>query len=97
MVQNSRDGADNKKCIRMLRCVRKPCPHAAPHHIQTQLSSRYTAPQVISSSNFRKHQKKISSLAYDIQKIDFWCIILEGFQRGGPLKPCQAIRLLNIC
>ena len=24
------DGADNKKCIRMLRCVRKPCPHAAP-------------------------------------------------------------------
>ena len=38
-----RDGADNKICIRMLRCVRKPCPHAAPHRIQTQLSSRCTA------------------------------------------------------
>ena len=44
-----RDGADNKKCIRMLHCVRKPCPHAAPHRIQTQLSSRHTAPQVIYS------------------------------------------------
>ena len=40
----TRDGADNKKCIRMLRCVRKLCPHAAPHRIQTQLSSRCTAP-----------------------------------------------------
>ena len=39
-----RDGADNKKCIRMLRCVRKLCPHAAPHRIQTQPSSRCTAP-----------------------------------------------------
>ena len=39
-----RDGANNKKCIRMLRCIRKPCPHAAPHRIQTQLSSRCTAP-----------------------------------------------------
>ena len=39
-----RDGADNKKCIRMLCCVRKLCPHAAPHRIQTQLSSRCTAP-----------------------------------------------------
>ena len=39
-----RDGADNKKCIRMLHCVRKLCPHAAPHRIQTQLSSRCTAP-----------------------------------------------------
>ena len=38
-----RDGAHNKKCIRMLRCVRKPCPHAAPHRIQTQLSSRCTS------------------------------------------------------
>ena len=38
-----RDGVNNKKCIRMLRCVRKPCPHAAPHRIQTQLSSRCTA------------------------------------------------------
>ena len=43
-VQCTRDGADNKKCIRMLRCVRKLCPHAAPHRIQTQLSSRCTAP-----------------------------------------------------
>ena len=41
---HTRDGADNKKCIRMLHCVRKPCPHAAPHRIQTQLSSRCTAP-----------------------------------------------------
>ena len=40
----TRDGADNKKCIRMLRCVRKLCPHAAPHRIQTQLSSRCTVP-----------------------------------------------------
>ena len=40
----TRDGADNKNCIRMLRCIRKPCPHAAPHRIQTQLSSRCTAP-----------------------------------------------------
>ena len=24
-----------KKCIRMLRHVRKPCPHAAPRRIQT--------------------------------------------------------------
>ena len=39
-----RDGADNKKCICMLCCIRKPCPHAAPHRIQTQLSSRCTAP-----------------------------------------------------
>ena len=39
----ARDGADNKKYNRMLRCVRKPCPHAAPHRIQMQLSSRYTA------------------------------------------------------
>ena len=31
-------GGDNKKCIRMLRCVRKPCLHAAPHRIQTQLN-----------------------------------------------------------
>ena len=46
---SSRDGADNKKCIRMLRCVGKPCPHAASHRIQTQLSSRHTAPQVIYS------------------------------------------------
>ena len=68
-----------KKCIRMLRCVRKPCPHAAPHHIQTQLSSRYTAPQVIYFSNLHKHQKKITHLAYNIQKIDFWGIILDGF------------------
>ena len=43
-VLEIRDGADNKKCIRMLRCIRKPCPHAAPHRIQTQLSSRCTAP-----------------------------------------------------
>ena len=35
---STRDGADNKKCIRMLHCVRKPCPHAAPHRIQTQLT-----------------------------------------------------------
>ena len=41
---HSRDGADNKICIRMLRCVRKLCPHAAPHRIQTQLSSHCTAP-----------------------------------------------------
>ena len=34
----TRDGADNKKCIRMLRCVREPCPHAAPHLIQTHLT-----------------------------------------------------------
>ena len=34
----NRDGAENKKCISMLCCVRKPCPHAAPHCIQTQLS-----------------------------------------------------------
>ena len=39
-----RDGVDNKKYIRMLRRVRKRCPHAAPHRIQTQLSSRCTAP-----------------------------------------------------
>ena len=55
----SRDGANNKKCIRMLRCIRKPCPHAAPHRIQTQLSSRCTAPHrklnILSiSTNIRK-------------------------------------------
>ena len=44
LIVQSRDGADNKKCIRMLRCVRKPCPRTAPHLIQTQLSSRHTAP-----------------------------------------------------
>ena len=52
-----RDGADNKKCIRMLRCVRKPSPHAAPHRIQTQLSSRCAAPQVkypLNSTNITK-------------------------------------------
>ena len=38
-----RDGVDNKKCICMLRCIRKPYPHAALHRIQTQLSSRCTA------------------------------------------------------
>ena len=78
-IAYSRDGADNKKCIRMLHCVRKSCSHAAPRRIQTQLSSRCTVPQVMYSSNFHKHQKKISSLAYDIKKIDFWGIILEGF------------------
>ena len=88
---STRDGVDNKKCICMLRRVRKPCSHAAPHRIQTQLSSRCTAPQVTYSSNFHKHQKKISSLAYDIQKIDFGGIILDSFWRGGPLKPCQTI------
>ena len=31
-----------KKCICMLHCVRKPCLHAAPHRIQTHLSSRNT-------------------------------------------------------
>ena len=46
------DGVDNKKCIRMLRCIRKPCPHAAPHRIQTQLSSCCIAPQVIYPLNF---------------------------------------------
>ena len=65
---HSRDGADNKKCIRMLHRVHKPCPHAAPHRIQTQLSSHCTAPQVMYSLNFHKHQKKITSLAYDIKK-----------------------------
>ena len=40
----SKDGADNKKCIRMLRCIHKPCLHAAPHRIQTQLSARCTVP-----------------------------------------------------
>ena len=44
---------------------------------------------------FHQHQKKISSLAYDIQKIDFGVIILDGFYRGGPLKPCQAICLFK--
>ena len=34
----SRMSLRNKKCIRMLRCIRKPCLHAAPHRIQTQLS-----------------------------------------------------------
>ena len=42
---SGRDGADSKQCIRMLRCVRKLCPHAAPHRIQTLLSSRCTAPR----------------------------------------------------
>ena len=58
----------NKKCIRMLRCVRKLCPHAEPHHIQTQLSSRRTAPQVKYPLNFHQHQENITSRAYDIQK-----------------------------
>ena len=75
----------------MLRCVRKPCTHAAPHRVQTQLSSRCTAPQVMYSSNFHKHQKTISSSAYDIKKKDFWGIILDSFQRGGPLYPYQTI------
>ena len=57
---SGRDGADNKKCIRMLHRVRKPYPHAAPHRTQTQLSSRCTAPQVMYSSNFHKHQKKLA-------------------------------------
>ena len=43
-VIGTRDGANNKKCIRMLRCIRKPCSHAAPHRIQTQLSSHCTTP-----------------------------------------------------
>ena len=46
-VPIARDGANNKKCILMLRCVRKPCLHAARHRMQTHFSSRYTAPQVI--------------------------------------------------
>ena len=44
MMLSIRDGADNKICIRMLRCVRKLCLHAASLRIQTQLSSRCTAP-----------------------------------------------------
>ena len=80
-----RDGANNKKCIiRMLRCVCKPCPHAALHRIQMQLSSRCTAPQVIYSSNFHKHQKKISSLAYDIHKNWFWGYHFRWFSEGWP-------------
>ena len=72
-VTDTRDGADNKKCIRMLRHVRKPCPHAAPHRIQPQLSSRCTAPNcklriLQISTNIKK---KISSLACDIQKTYF--------------------------
>ena len=42
-LKHTKNGADNKKCIRMPHCVRKPCPHAAPHRIQTQPSSHYTA------------------------------------------------------
>ena len=30
LLVDIRDGADNKKCIRMLHCVCKPCSHAAP-------------------------------------------------------------------
>ena len=90
----TRDGAENKKCIRLLRCVRKSCPHAAPHRIQTQLSLCYTAPQVIYSLNFHKHQKKFSSLVYNIQKIDFGGNILDGFQKGGRFK---RFVFLNIC
>ena len=56
---------------RMLRCVRKPCLHAAPHRKLSILQI---------STNIKN---KISSLAYDIKK-DFLGIILDGFQRGGP-------------
>ena len=31
------------------------------------------------------------------KKIDFRGIIFEGFQKDGPLKPCQNLYLLNIC
>ena len=81
-----RDGANNKKSIRLLRRVRKPCPHAAPHRIQTQLSSRCTAPQVMYSSNFHKHQKKISSLAFDIKKLIFRNHF-GRFSEGWPSPP----------
>ena len=52
----------------MLRCVRKLCPQAALHRIQIQLSSRYATPQIFHFFNFHYHQKKISSLAYEMQK-----------------------------
>ena len=95
VMKSDRDGADSKKCIRMLRRVRKLCPHAAPHRIQTQLSSRCTAPRhklciLQISTNIRKKLPVGSSLAYNIG-IDFFCIILDGFQRGGPLHLCQTI------
>ena len=48
--------------------VRKPCPHAAPHRIQTQLISRCTALQVYVFFKFPQTSKKITSLAYDMQK-----------------------------
>ena len=56
-MARSRDDADNKKCIRMLRCVRKPCP-----------TLHRTEPQIIYTFKYPQHHKKINSLAYDIQK-----------------------------
>ena len=66
-TSSNRDAADNKKCIRMLRCVRKPCPHSAPHCIQTQLSSRCTAPhRKLNILQISSNIKKIISLADNI-------------------------------
>ena len=95
----SRDGTDNKKCIRMLRCVRKLCPHAAPHRIQTQLSLHCTVPHhkliiFLISTNIGK---KLALKIMTYKKIDFWSIILESFQKSCSLKPCQNICFLNIC
>ena len=81
----------------MLRCVCKLCPHAAPHSNTTKFTLHRAAPQVKYPLNFHEHQKKISSLAYDIQKIDIRGIILESFQKSCSLKPCQNICFLNIC
>ena len=40
--------------------------------------------------------KKSRTLAWAIQKIDFWGVHLGGPRGGGTLKLCQNICLLNI-
>ena len=77
----------------MLRSVHKPCPHAAPHRIQTQQSSRYTTQhRKLSILQISTHiRKKFALLLMTYKQIDFRGIILDSFQRGGPLKQCQTI------
>ena len=81
----------------MLPCVRKPCLHAAPYLIQTQL--KFTLHRTASYLLFKYPltlEKKLALYLTTYKKIDFWGTILEGFHSVGPLKPCQNICLLNI-
>ena len=68
--------------------------HTASKYIQVHAALLRKLYTLSSSPNIRK---KLSLKLITYKKINFRGIILEGFQKGGPLKSCQNICLLNIC